>query len=125
MTVTVLFLPSATCSADTTAPAIYGVPTVVAFPSSTSNTLSNISFPAPLEAEGFLMGSTFKTLSCVTRYCFPPVSIIAIFAMLDFVNEYNEFRSSYTQHLFTPTVLSVRGYYIIHRFWASKNTKRK
>src|SRR3989344_388739 len=120
MTVTVLFLPSATCSADTTAPAIYGVPTVVAFPSSTSNTLSNISFPAPLEAEGFLMGSTFKTLSCVTSYCFPPVSIIAIFAMLDFVNECNEFRKSYTQHLSRRIVLLTRGYYPNNGFLARK-----
>src|SRR3989338_4253431 len=127
MTVTVLLLPSATCSAETIAPEMYGAPILVSFPSSISKTLSNVIFPSV--AGSF---STFKTVSCVTKYCFPPVSIISIFAIRGatitrllvrcnrrFVqkrrfNAYGSFRDAvdvliYFSEFFVPTVIVRNG----------------
>src|SRR3989344_7406385 len=77
MTTTFFARPSSMCSAETVAPAMYGSPTLVSLPSSVKSTLSNVILPS-FAVRSF---STFKTLSCVTRYCFPPVSIIAIFTI--------------------------------------------
>src|SRR5205823_3948246 len=58
---------------------IYGVPTFVLVPSSVKSTLSNVIFSPGLVIP--MIFSTRKTLSAVTTYCFPPVSMIAIFAI--------------------------------------------
>src|SRR3989344_778110 len=78
MTVTLASLPSETTWAETSAPLMYGLPTLVSFPSSVRSTLSKVTEPSLLALGSF---STLSTLSFVTTYCFPPVSMIAIFAI--------------------------------------------